>query len=209
MTSDRGASPDESGDTLLALSTADVATAGGDSVGIILGLPPAWADAALVAPAFTASGVAGDNLVLHRALAEAPRGSAVVASLSGSACAGHWGELMCIAALAAGLRGVVVSGTVRDLPRMETLGFPVFHAGVGPRPATKSYPGDLGGPVQIGEVTIHTGDLIVADADGVAVVRRSLVDGVLADVRELQRLEAELVDRLERGTTTLEALGLG
>ena len=50
---------------------------------------------------------------------------------------------------------------------------------------------------------------IVADADGVAVVRRSLVDGVLADVRELQRLEAELVDRLERGTTTLEALGLG
>jgi hypothetical protein len=43
---------------------------------VILGLPPASRHASLVAPAFTASGVAGDNLVLHRALAAAPPGSA-------------------------------------------------------------------------------------------------------------------------------------
>ena len=109
------------GDALPALSSADVATAGGDRIGIILGLPPAWPRASLVAPAFTASGVAGDNFVLHRALAEAPRGCALVASLSGDTPAGHWGELMCIAAVAAGIRGVVVSGTVRDVVRIETL----------------------------------------------------------------------------------------
>jgi len=194
--------------TLPALSSADVATAGGDRVGVILGLAPAWPHASLVAPAFTASGVAGDNLVLHRALAEAPLGSAVVASLSGEAPAGHWGELMCIAAAAAGIRGAVISGAVRDVVRIEKLRFPVFHAGVAPRPAAKSHRGELGNPVQIDGVTIRTGDLIIADADGIAVVPRALIDVVLADVIRLERREAELVQVLEGGVTTLEALGL-
>ena len=197
------------GDSALpALSSADVATAGGDRIGVILGLAPAWPHASLVAPAFTCSGVTGDNLVLHRALVEAPFGSAVVASLSGATPAGHWGELMCIAAAAAGIRGAVVSGAVRDVTRIETLGFPVFHAGVAPRPAAKSHRGELGNPVQIDGVTIRTGDLIVADTDGIAVVPRALIDVVLADVIRLERREAEVMRLLESGVTTLEALGL-
>jgi 4-hydroxy-4-methyl-2-oxoglutarate aldolase len=193
---------------LPALSSADVATAGGERVGVILGLPPAWPRASLVAPAFTASGVAGDNLVLHLAVAEAPFGSAVVASLSGDVPAGHWGELMCIAAAAAGIRGVVVSGAVRDVVRIEALRFPVFHAGVAPRPATKSHRGELGVPVEIGGVTVRPGDLIVADTDGIAVVPRSRIDAVLAEVIRLERREAEVAQLLQGGVTTLDALGL-
>ena len=146
--------------------------------------------------------------MLHRALAEAPRGSALVASLSGDTPVGHWGELMCIAAAAAGIRGVVVSGTVRDMVKIETLRFPVFHAGVAPRPASKAHPGEIGDTVRIGGVSVHTGDLIVADTDGIAVVPRELVDAVLADVARLESREAELVQLLQGGVTTLEALGL-
>jgi 4-hydroxy-4-methyl-2-oxoglutarate aldolase len=191
-----------------ALSSADVATAGGDRIGVILGLPPAWPGASLAAPAFTVAGISGDNLVLHRALAEAPPGSALVAALDGDTPAGHWGELMCVAASAAGIAGLVVTGTVRDIVRIEARRFPVFHDGVGPRPAAKSHRGELGGPVEIGGVTVSTGDLIVADTDGIAVVPRTLVDGVLADVAALQRREVELAQLLEGGTTTLDALGL-
>ena len=115
---------------------------------------------------------------------------------------------MCIAAVAAGIRGVVVSGTVRDVVRIETLQFPVFHAGVAPRPATKSHRGELGGTVRVGGVDVHAGDLIVADTDGIAVVPRELVDDVLADVIRLESREAELVQLLEGGVTTLDALGL-
>jgi len=194
---------------LTTLSAADVATAGGERVGVILGLPPLWPGASLAAPAFTASGIAGDNLVLHRALVEAPPGSALVVSLHGNAAAGHWGELMCVAAAAAGIRGLVVSGTVRDVAKIEARGFPVFNAGVGPRPATKSHAGELGEPIRIADTTIATGDLIVADADGIVVVPRSLTDAVLEDVARLQRRETELQALLERGTTTLEALDLG
>jgi 4-hydroxy-4-methyl-2-oxoglutarate aldolase len=203
-----GASGERGGDLFSGLSSADVATAGRDRVGVVLGLPPAWRHASLVASAYTASGVAGDNLVLHRALAEAPPGSALVASRLGDTPAGHWGELMCVAASAAGIRGLVVSGTVRDVARIEARRFPVFHAGVAPRPATKSHPGELGQPVCIGDVTISTGDLIVADADGIVVVPRSHVDVVLSDVAALQHRETELVKLLEGGMTTLEALGL-
>jgi 4-hydroxy-4-methyl-2-oxoglutarate aldolase len=112
------------------------------------------------------------------------------------------------AAAAAGISGgAVVSGTVRDVVRIETLRFPVFHAGVGPRPATKSHGGQLGSAVRIGGVTIDTVDLIVADADGIAVVPRALVDAVIADVDRLERREAELAQLLEGRATTLEALG--
>ena len=191
------------------LTSAAVATAGGDRVGVILGLQPAWRGASLVAPAFTASGVAGDNLVLHLALARAPTGSALVASLEGEAAAGHWGELMCIAAAAAGIQGLVVSGTVRDLAQIRARRFPVFHAGVGPRPASKDCRGALASTVRIGGAEISPGDLIVADVDGVAVIPRQLIDGVLADVLLLEQREAELVRLLESGTSTLDALGLG
>jgi regulator of RNase E activity RraA len=149
-----------------------VATAGGDRVGVILGLPPAWPPASLLAPAFTASGVARDSVVFHRAVAEAPFGSTVVVSLSGDAAAGDWRESMCIAATA-GIRGVVASGAVRDVVRIAALQVPLFHSGVAPRPATKSHRGELGDPVEIGGVTVPVGDLIVAYTDGIAVVPRS------------------------------------
>jgi len=197
---------DEAG--LPTLTSADVASAGGERVGVILGLAPAWPHATLVAPAFTASGIAGDNLVLHRALARAASGSALVVSLAGDVPVGHWGELMSIAAITAGIRGVVLTGSVRDVVKIEALRFPVFHAGVGPRPATKSHRGELETPVQVGGVTIYTGDIVVADRDGIAIIPSGAVDAVLADVSLLERREAELVHLLERGVTTVDALGL-
>jgi 4-hydroxy-4-methyl-2-oxoglutarate aldolase len=194
--------------SLPALSSADVATAGGERIGVILGLPPAWPHASVVAPAFTLSSAAGDNLALHHAIVEAPFGSVLVVRLTGATAAGHWGELMSIAAAAAGIRGLVVTGTVRDIVKIEALGFPVFHSGVSPRPATKSDRGELGIPVEIGGVRVRTGDLIVADTDGIAVIPRARIDAVIADVIRLERREAEIVQLLQDGASTLEVLGL-
>jgi 4-hydroxy-4-methyl-2-oxoglutarate aldolase len=194
--------------SVVGLTSAAVATAGRDRVGVIAGLTPAWRGAAVAGPAFTAAGIAGDNLVLHRALAEAAPASVVVAALRGDAATGHWGELMCIAAAAAGIAGVVVSAAVRDLAQIEARRFPVFHDGVAPRPAAKSHRGELGVAVSIAGVTIAPGDLVVADLDGIAVVPGTFVDEVLAAVAQLEQREAELVRAIESGTSTLDALGL-
>ena len=188
------------------LSSADVATAGGDRVGIILGLTPAWPGASLAGRAFTVAGASGDNLALHRALADAAPGSILVVALSGESPAGHWGEIMCVAASAAGIKGLIIAGTVRDVARIAALRFPVFHVGFGPRPATKSNPGQLGHSIRIRGTEISPGDLVVADVDGIAIVPHQIVDQVLADVDDLQRREANLIRLLEQGVTTLEAL---
>lgn len=190
------------------LTTADVATAGRDLVGVVHNLTPSSSSASVAGPAFTARGVSGDNLVLHRALAEASRGDIMVVELEGDVMAGHWGELMTRAAIQAGLAAVVVDGAVRDVRQTRDLGFPVFHRGTAPNPASKSFPGQLRNPVQLGGVSVGQADLVVLDSDGMVVVPHERIDEVRARVQTLHDTERKLMQRIAEGQTTIEALCL-
>jgi 4-hydroxy-4-methyl-2-oxoglutarate aldolase len=190
------------------LTAADVATAGKDTVGVVRGLTPGACSVAVAGPAFTACGRSGDNLVLHRALAEASPGDILVVELEGEVAAGHWGELMTRAAVQAGIAGVVIDGAVRDVRQTRDLGFPVFHRGTAPNPASKSFRGELRDPIQLGGVTVAPGDLVVLDLDGMVVVPREQIEEVLARVQELHDTERELMQRIAEGQTTIEALRL-
>lgn len=91
-----------------------------------------------------------------------------------------WGELLSTAAKARGARGAVVDGLVRDIGRIETLGFPVFAAGIKPvdsmgRGIVTSY----NVTVECGEVMVQPGDLVFADYDGVVVIPSALVQEVI------------------------------
>jgi 4-hydroxy-4-methyl-2-oxoglutarate aldolase len=188
--------------------TSVLATAGSDALCTIAELEAAWFGAELFGTAFTVRGVGGDNLALHRALAEVESGQVLVADVGGHREAGHWGELMTIAARHRGLAGVVIDGSVRDRLALARLGFPVFHLGVAPRPATKREPGELNVPVEIRGRRIEPGDLVVADADGVVAVPAGQAARVLEAAAELERREAEIAARLEQGETTMHVLGL-
>ena len=189
-------------------STADVVTAGKERVGVIRGLSAAWAGASVAGPAFTVCGKSGDNLALHRALAEAPAGTVIVAELDGEVPAGHWGELMAIAAVKAGIRGAVVAGTIRDLSQIRSREFPIFFEGTAPNPAAKEHPGVLSAPVSLRGVVVHPGDLVVADVDGVAIVPQKYVAAVHEDVQNLQAREREFIRLVSDGRTTIEVLQL-
>jgi 4-hydroxy-4-methyl-2-oxoglutarate aldolase len=194
---------------LSVLTSSDVVTAGAaHAVAIVRGLSAPWTEAVAVGPAYTVSGRSGDNLALHRALADAPSGAVLVAALDGDEPAGHYGELMAIAARRAGIAGVVVDGTIRDLARIRALRFPVFFAGTAPNPASKAHRGSLGDPIVLRGTTVNRGDLMVADVDGIAVVRAGDVDEVVTRVRELQAREEKLARLIGDGRTTIEALGL-
>src|SRR6185312_15677466 len=87
-----------------------------------------------------------------------------------------WGELLSTAAKARGARGAVVDGLVRDIGKMEELGFPVFAAGIKPvdsmgRGIVTAY----NVPVECGEVLVHPGDFVFADFDGVVVIPQAVV----------------------------------
>ncbi len=98
-------------------------------------------------------------------------GEVVVVSTAESKRNAPWGELLSTAARARGARGAVVDGLVRDVRKIEKLGFPVFAAGI--KPVDSKGRGlviDYNVPVVCGGVRISPGDLIFADYDGVVAV---------------------------------------
>ncbi len=110
-----------------------------------------------------------------------------------------WGELLSTAAKARGARGAIIDGLVRDVQKIEELGFPVFATGVKPvdsmgRGCVTAY----NVPVECGEVLVHAGDFVFADFDGVVVVPRAMVAEVIemaADkVRREDSSRAELMN---------------
>jgi 4-hydroxy-4-methyl-2-oxoglutarate aldolase len=175
---------------------------------VIVGLAPAFGDAHVVGRAFTVQGVAMDNLALHRAIAATPAGSVIVAQLTGSGTAGHWGEIMTRAAQERGIAGLVLDGSVRDLRALQDLRFPVFHQGTDPRPATKVHAGSLAVPVALNGTMVQPGDIIVADLDGISVVESSHFDTVVEAARELAAKEAEILRRIADGSMTMDLLRL-
>ncbi len=182
----------------------------GESGGHVLepGLAPAWPGARVAGPAFTVRLGDGDNLAIHVACAEAPEGSVLVVDGSRPRELGYWGEVLATQAVTRGLAGLVIDGGCRDVDALERHGFPVFSACVAPRGAAKKAGGSVGLPVSVRGVRVHTGDWVVADADGVAVVRAADVDAVLTTARVRTATEAAIFGALADGATTLELLGL-
>jgi len=82
-----------------------------------------------------------------------------------------WGELLSTAALNRGARGAVIDGLVRDVKKIQTLGFPVFATGIKPVDSRgRGVVVDYNVPVGCGGVVVNPGDLVVADFDGVVVI---------------------------------------
>lgn len=91
-----------------------------------------------------------------------------------------WGELLSTAAKARGARGAIVDGLIRDVKKIEELGFPVFAAGV--KPVDSMGRGIVtahNDPVECGEVIVNPGDFVFADFDGVIVVPSKMLKEVL------------------------------
>jgi 4-hydroxy-4-methyl-2-oxoglutarate aldolase len=107
-------------------------------------------------------------------------GEVVVVSTGGSRRNAPWGELLSTAAVARGARGAVIDGLVRDVGRIQQLGFPLFAAGIKPVDSRgRGRVVSFNVPVQCGGVVVSPGDLVFADLDGVIAVPAALVDDVV------------------------------
>ncbi len=168
----------------------------------------AWLGAHISAPAYPVTCAAGDNLAIHVAVAEAPAGYVLVASVGTEPERGYWGEVLTTGAEARGIMGLVIDGGVRDVSALEAHKFPAFSSTIALRGATKIHPGRVGGYSLVGDVLVHQGDWIVADADGVTVVPNAQIDAVLAAGQEREAKERWYFEELRAGHTTVELLKL-
>ena len=130
-------------------------------------------------PAFTVEVRAGDNLMIHAAMAMARPGDVLVIDGKADRTCALMGSIMLTACKALGLAGVVLDASIRDTEELRDLGFPVWAVGANPNGPTKNIPGRINWPVSCGGVAVRPGDLIVGDADGVVVIEREKVASLL------------------------------
>lgn len=150
------------------------------------GIRPVWPSPRIVGPALTIWCHSGDNLMLHAALSVAQPGDVLVLNTQGNRTNAVFGELMASSALKFGVCGVIVDGAVRDAEALEHLKLPVYARGLSPNSCNKDGGGEVGGVIACGGVAVRSGDILVADADGIAVVP-------LDDAAEVARLAAAQV----------------
>lgn len=155
---------------------ADVAGRRGALHGRIAPLAPTMRFAG---PALTVEVRPGDNLMIHAAMAIAKPGDVIVVDGKADLTSALMGEIMCQQCAAIGVAAIVIDGAVRDSEALRLLGLPVYAAGLNPNGPTKSVAGRLNHPVCVGGVTIHPGDLVVGDADGVTVIERGKAAAML------------------------------
>ncbi len=155
---------------------ADVAGRRGALSGRIAALSPSMR---VAGAALTVEVRPGDNLMIHVALAIAQPGDVILVDGKGDLGAALMGEIMCQQAAALGIAGVVIDGAVRDSEAIRALGFPMYAAGLNPNGPTKAVPGRVNHPISIGGVTVHPGDLVVGDADGITVIERAKAAAML------------------------------
>lgn len=157
----------------------------------------------VVGPAFTVRCLPGDNLMLHAAIYRAEPGAVIVVE-SGERQLALAGGNVCAIAERRGIAAFVLDGMIRDLAEVRALGFPVFARGVIPCAAAKEAVAPLNEAVQCGGVTVHPGDIIVADEEGLVVVPHEDQDAVRRAAQDKMVEEADLsLDGWEQAHRTL------
>lgn len=150
--------------------------------------------------AVTVNMPAGDNMAVLRAIRAAKAGDVLVIDAKGYTPRAVAGDFVAGLAQILGLAGMVVDGSIRDVISIKRSGFPVFCRNATSSASAKSGGGQVNVPVSCGGVSVHPGDIIVGDADGVVVIPQGREQEVLAAaqqklLRDQKRAEAFLSSR--------------
>lgn len=195
-------------DELAELGSATVYEAGGRRGYIDADLVQLVPGSRVAGPARTVSCGQDDNLMVHAAMAAVQPGEVLVLTMPEPRPVALVGDLLATQAKAQGAAAILVDASVRDVEELTELGLPIWARWVRVRGAGKDVPGAIGEPVVVGGATIRQGDVLVLDADGVAVVEAECVQEVLEASRE--RAEREVVKRakLKDGALSYDLDGL-
>jgi 4-hydroxy-4-methyl-2-oxoglutarate aldolase len=161
--------------------------------------PLASSTSVMVGVAITCHCGPADNLALFAALAMAKPGDVLVAATDACMTTSIAGDLLMGMARNRGLKGLVTDGVVRDLAGIVGVGLPVYCAGLTPDSPARNGPGTVGLPVVLGGLAIDSGDIIVADNDGVVVVPRERASEVIGHLSEVRAAEASLEAKVKSG----------
>ena len=163
-------------------------------------------DCQAVGPALVADNGPKEILATMGALHEMQKGDIIVSATHDTKGCSAAGDQFCGMMKNKGAAGFVTDGEMRDYEGIIEVGLPAWCTGLNANSPFSNGPGTVGYGAVVGGCYVESGDLIVADRNGIVVVPFARIDAVIKALKAVKELEVTLEARVASGYCEMPAI---